>query len=59
MITDVVSLYPIIPYKVGLKVFKSALEKRKRKHISTKKLMNMAEFVLKNIFFFSGEAFAT
>ena len=48
---DVVGLYPSIPYKVGLQAFKNALEKRKQKHIPTEKLINMAEFVLKNNFF--------
>ena len=34
-----------------MKALKSALEKREQKHIPTEKLINMAEFVLKNNFF--------
>ena len=45
---DVVGLYPSIPHKAGLKAIKNALEKRKQKHISTEKVMNMGELVLKN-----------
>ena len=48
---DVVGLYPSIPHKTGLKALKNALDKRKQKHIPTGKLINMAEFVLKNNFF--------
>ena len=48
---DIVGLYPTIPYEVGLQAFKNALEKRKQKHIYTEKLINTAEFVLKNDFF--------
>ena len=44
-------LYPSIPHKTGLKALKNALDKRKQKHISTEKLVHMAEFVLKNNFF--------
>ena len=44
-------LYPSIPDKAALETFNNALEKRKQKHVSTEKLINMAEFVLKNIFF--------
>ena len=47
----IVHLYPSIPYKAGLQGLKNALEKRKQKHIPTKKLINMAEFMLKNNFF--------
>ena len=45
---DVVCLYPSIPHKAGLKAIKNALEKRKQKHISTEKVINMGELVLKN-----------
>ena len=45
---DVVGLYPSIPHKAGLKAIKNALEKRKQKHISTEKVINMGELVLKN-----------
>ena len=48
---DVVGLYPSIPHKTGLKALKNALDKRKQKHVPTEKLINMAEFVLKNNFF--------
>ena len=47
---DVVGLYPSIPHKAGLQALKNALEKREQKHIPTEKLINMAEFVLKNNF---------
>ena len=50
-IADIVGLYPNIWYKVGLKIFKNALEKRKQKHIYIENLINMAEFVLKTNFF--------
>ena len=46
--TIVVGLYPSIPQKTGLKALENALEKREQKDITTEKLMNMAEFVLKN-----------
>ena len=48
---DVVGLYPSIPHKAGLKALKNVLEKREQKHFPTEKLINMAEFVLKNNFF--------
>ena len=51
MIANVAGLYPSISHKVGLKALKNALEKREQKHIPTEKLINMAEFVLKNNFF--------
>ena len=57
MTADVVGLYPSIPHKAGLQALKNALEKREQKHIPTEKLINMAEFVLKNNFFeFNGSA---
>ena len=40
-----------ISHKAGLKAVKNALEKREQKHIPTEKLINMAEFVLKDNFF--------
>ena len=48
---DAVGFFPSIPHKAGLKTLKIALNKRKQKHIPTEKLINMAEFVLKNNFF--------
>ena len=51
VIADVVGLYPGIPHKAGLKALKNAMEKREQKHILTEKLINMADFVLKNNFF--------
>ena len=55
MAVDVVGLYPSIPHKAGLKALKNSLEKREKKHIPTEKLINMAEFVLKNnVFEFNG-----
>ena len=51
MTADEVGFYPSIPHKAGLKALKNALDKRKQKHIPTEKLINMAEFVLKNNFF--------
>ena len=45
------ALSPSIPHKAGLKALKNALHKRKQKHIPTDKLINMAEFALKNNFF--------
>ena len=51
MTADVVGLYPSVPNKAGLQALKNALEKGEQKHIPTKKLINLAEFVLKNNFF--------
>ena len=48
---DVVGLYLNIPHKAGLKALKNALEREKKKHIPPEKLINMADFVLKNSFF--------
>ena len=48
---DVVGLYPSIPHKVWLKTLKNALDKTIQKHIPADKLINIAEFVLKNNFF--------
>ena len=44
-------LYPIIPHEAGLKTNENPLEKRKQKYFPIEKLINMAEFVLKNNFF--------
>ena len=44
-------LYPSTPQKAGLKALKNTLNKRKQKHVTTEKLISMAEFVLKNNFF--------
>ena len=51
MTAEVVGLYHSIPHKAGLKTLKNALDKRKQKHIPAEKLINTAEFVLKNNFF--------
>ena len=51
MTADVVDLYPSIPHKTRLKALKNASGKKKQKHIPIEKLINMAEFVLKNNFF--------
>ena len=48
---DVLGLYHGIPHKGELKLLNNALEKREQKHIPIEKLVNMAEFVLKNSFF--------
>ena len=48
---DVVGLYPSIPHNVGLRAFQEAVDKREQKQIPTEKLVQMEEFVLKNIFF--------
>ena len=48
--TDVVGLYPSIPHNVGLRALKEALDKQEQKKIPTEDLLQMAEFVLKNIF---------
>ena len=48
MNADIVALYPSIPHKNGLKALRNALDKRKQKHIPTEKLINRAEFLLKN-----------
>ena len=50
MTAEEVGFYPSIPHMTGLKAFKNVLDKRKQKHIPTGKLINMAEFVLKNNF---------
>ena len=49
--TDVVILYPSFRQNVWLKALKEALDKRKQKKNTTEDLVQMAEFVLKNIFF--------
>ena len=49
--TDVVVLYPSFRQNVWLKALKEALDKRKQKKNTTEDLVQMAEFVLKNIFF--------
>ena len=50
LVTDKVFIYPSIPHKAGLKSLKNAWEKREQKDYPTKKLINMAKFVLKNNF---------
>ena len=47
---DVVGLYPSIPHDAGLKALKEVLDKT-GKHIPTRELIRMADFVLKNNFF--------
>ena len=47
---DVVGLCPSIPHNIGLRALKEALDKRKQKKVPTEDLLQMAEFVLKNIF---------
>ena len=49
--TDIVGLYPSIPYDIGLRALKEALDKRKQIKIPTEDLLQMAGFVLKNVFF--------
>ena len=46
-----VALYPSIPHNVELRALKEALGKLKQNKIPTEDLVQMAEFVLKNIFF--------
>ena len=46
-----VGLYPSIPHNAGLEALKTVLDKRENHSIPTEKLVKMAEFVLKNIFF--------
>ena len=54
---DVVGPQLSIPHKPGLKALKNDVEKREQEHIPTKKLINMAESVVKNNFFeFNGSA---
>ena len=48
---DVTSLSPSIPHNIGLKALREVLDKREHKKIPTEELVQMAEFVLKNIFF--------
>ena len=66
--TDVVGLYPSIPYADGLEALSAKLEEREDKSIATEDLLQMAKFVLKNNFFefdskikqqISGTAFGT
>ena len=48
---EVVGLYSSIPHQAGLEALGEALYKRKSHKIPTEKLVKMAKFVLKNIFF--------
>ena len=48
---DVVCLYPSIPHNADLEALKAVLDKRENHSIPTEKLVKMAEFVLKNNFF--------
>ena len=51
-----VDLYPSIPHEASLQNFREALDNRENKHIPTKNLLKMAEFVLKNNYFeFNGK----
>ena len=55
---DVVGLYSIISYQVGLSPLKEALENTSVKIIPTETLIKMAEFVLKNnLFKFNSKVF--
>ena len=48
---DVVGLYPSIPHEAGLNALYEKLEQRSHKVVSSRDLVNMAEFVLKNNYF--------
>ena len=48
---NVVGLYPNIPHSEGLNSLPSILELRDNKQISSETLIELAEIVLKNIFF--------
>ena len=48
---DVVGLYPSIPHKAGFETLRRRLNKREIFEIPTEDIAQMAEFVLKNIFF--------
>ena len=53
---DAVRLSPSIPPEAGLKALKEVLDRREEKKISTKVLVKIAEFVLKNNYFqFNGQ----
>ena len=55
---DVVGLYHSISHEAGLQALEETLENRNHKQISTDKLFNMAQFVLKNNFFeFNNDVF--
>ena len=55
---DVVGLYPSIPHQAGLEALREALDKMKTYEVPTRKLVKMAEFVLKNNYFeFSDKVF--
>ena len=49
--TDVVGLYPSIPYDVNLEALFEKFDERMEKKIPSSDLVNMAEFVLKNNYF--------
>ena len=49
--TDVLGLYPSIPYEVGLRALKEELSKRREKKISSKDFVKITEFVLKKNYF--------
>ena len=48
---DVVGLYSSIPHNVGPRALKEALDKREQRKVPTEDLVQMADFLLKNIFF--------
>ena len=55
---DVVGLYHSISHEAGLQALEETLENRNHKQISTDKLFNMAQLVLKNNFFeFNNDVF--
>ena len=49
--TDVVGLYPSIPYEAGLEGLQEKLEERMEQNMPSSNLANMAEFILKNNYF--------
>ena len=52
---DVVGLYPSMLHNAGLNAFKDALDCRQNKKIPTDMFVKIAEFVLANIYFGSGQ----
>ena len=49
--TDVVGLYPSIPYEAGLQSLEKALNNRTNENVSAEDLVKMAKFVRKNHYF--------
>ena len=48
---DVVGLYPSIPHNAGLESLRKTLNEREASEIPLEDMVQLAEFVLKNIFF--------